>query len=406
MKSSPPKRHQAKGDAEAKLESLEFQGSAEPSLGVELELQILDKESGDLAPGAVRILQACREEDDLDGVSAELLQSMIEVKTDVCHNVADVREALVPRLRRVRNIARSLGYELALGGTHPFNKTSTSVVFPDERYERVQDRMAWLTYQIVVFGLHVHVGVPDGDTAISVISHLVQYLPHLLALSANSPFWQGVDTGLASTRAALFRLTPHAAVPHHFPRWNDFCKYVEVMRACRAIRNTKDIYWDIRPRPQIGTIEFRICDMPPTLSAVLGITALIRALVIDAQRVVRENPRRRRGDPRRYWIVPENKWLATRYGLQAECIRRPGGKPRQLAAELADLLERLEPIAREADDHAFLAALQPVEQYESGADRQRRLYREAGAWPPVIEDMKQRWAQEIDAAGGTPSPQR
>src|SRR5438445_1059678 len=383
-------------------EDLTFRPSAGPSLGVELELQILDRESGDLAPGAVRLLQACREEG-IDGVSAELLQSTIEVKTGVCDSVNEVRDTLVPNLRRVRNLAVSLGFDLALGGTDPFNRTSSGTVFPAERYQRVQDRMGWLTYQIVVFGLHVHVGMPDCDLAIGTINLLVQYLPHLLALSANSPFWQGVDTGLASTRSALFRLTPHAALPHYFPGWKEFRTYVDVMRACEAIQSTKDIYWDIRPRPVTGTIEFRICDMPATLAHVLGLTALIRCLVIASQRLLQDKPRLRRGDLRRYWIAVENKWLAGRYGLQAQCIRSPGGKRQPLAQDLAELFERLQPIAQEMDDYPFLAALQPLDRFQSGADRQRQLYRDAGNWKVVIDDMKGRLAQELDGAG-SPHP--
>jgi carboxylate-amine ligase len=380
------------------LEDLTFRPSSGPSLGVELEFQILDRDSGDLAPGAVRILPACAEEK-IEGVSAELLQSMIEVKTDVCQNVAEVRDTLLPRVRKVRNIAASLGFDLAMGGTHPFNRTSTSTVYPSQRYERVQERMAWLTYQIVVFGLHVHVGMPSGDLAIGVTNALVQYLPHLLALSASSPFWQGVDTGLASTRAALFRLTPHASVPHYFANWKDFRAYVEVMRACRAIRNTKDIYWDIRPRPQQGTIEFRICDMPASLTRTLALVAFIRCLCVLALRLLEEKPRLRRGDLRSYWIVPENKWLATRYGLEAQCIRTPGGKRQPLARDLEALLERLTPVAQGTGDAAFLAPLQPVERLETASDRHRRLYRETGDWKAVIDDMKGRLAQELEAGG-------
>jgi carboxylate-amine ligase len=383
---------------ESPLEDLTFRGSAEPTLGVELELQILDRESGDLAPGAVRILPVCAEEG-LEGVTAELLQSMIEVKTGVCRSVAEVRDSLVPRLRRVRTIASSLGFDLATGGTHPFNRTSTSTVSPGSRYQRVEKRMAWLTYQIVVFGLHVHVGVPSGDLAIGITNALIPYLPHLLAVSANSPFWQAVDTGLASARSALFRLTPHAGAPHHFAAWKDFCLYVETMRACAAIRNTKDIYWDIRPRPQQGTIEFRICDMPASLNVTLGLAALVRSMVIAARRLLEEKPRLRRGDLRRYWIVPENKWLAARHGLQAQCILTPGGKRQPLARGLAELLERLGPVAQEAGDYPFLAALQPPERFESGADRQRRLYRETGSWKAVIDDMKARLAQDLEAGG-------
>jgi carboxylate-amine ligase len=398
MTSSPRKTNDGpSSDTAASRENLTFRPSTGTSLGVELELQILDRESGDLAPGAVRLLQACREEH-ISGVSAELLQSMVEIKTDICRNVNEVRDSLVPGLRRVRTLAGSLGYDLGMGGTHPFNRTSSSTIFPSERYQRVEDRMAWLTYQIVVFGLHVHVGMPDGDLAIGTINLLVQYLPHLLALSANSPFWQGIDTGLASTRSALFRLTPHAALPHYFPGWKEFCAYVEVMRACEAIQSTKDIYWDIRPRPQTGTIEFRICDMPPTLAHVLGLAALIRCLVIASQRLLEDKPKLRRGDLRRYWIAVENKWLAGRYGLQAQCIRSPGGKRQPLARDLMELFERLTPIAQETGDYPFLAALEPLDHFESGADRQRHLYREAGNWRVVIEDMKGRLAQELDSA--------
>jgi glutamate---cysteine ligase / carboxylate-amine ligase len=302
-------------------------------------------------------------------------------------------------LRQVRTLAGSLGFDLGMGGTHPFNRTSGSTVFPTERYQRVEHRMAWLTYQIVVFGLHVHVGMPDGDLAIGTINLLVQYLPHLLALSANSPFWQGIDTGLASTRSALFRLTPHAALPHYFPGWKEFRTYVEVMRACEAIQSTKDIYWDIRPRPQTGTIEFRICDMPPSLAHVLGLTALIRCLVIASQRLLERKPKLRRGDLRSHWIAVENKWLAGRYGLRAQCIRSPGGKRQPLARDLMELFERLLPIAQEMNDHPFLADLEPLDHFESGADRQRRLYRDAGNWKVVIEDMKGRLAQELDSSG-------
>src|SRR5258706_1498251 len=180
---------------------------------------------------------------------------MIEVKTDVCQNVAEERAQLMPNLRRLSNIARSLGYDLAMAGTHPFHRTAGSVVYPAERYERIMDRLAWLTYQRVVFGLHVHVGVPSGDQAIGVINQLIQYLPHLLALSANSPFWQGVDTGLKSCRMALYGLLPQAGLPRYFRSWKEFRTFCQVMQACNAIRSFKDIYWDIRPRPDFGTIE-------------------------------------------------------------------------------------------------------------------------------------------------------
>lgn len=373
-------------------EEMAFNPSPQTTLGVELELQILDKETGDLVPGAVSLIKECQE-DGVPGISAELMQSMIEVKTGICADVAAVKEELQPRLRRVQNIASSLGYNLAMLGTHPFHRTNTSVVFPDERYERIQERLAWLTYQRVVFGLHIHVGVPNGDLAMGVMSLMVQHLPHLLALSANSPFWQGVDTGLKSCRSALYRLLPQAGVPGYFPRWKDFRNFCQVMTDAKAIQSFKDIYWDIRPRPDFGTIEFRVCDMPPSLAIALGIVALTRSLVINSLRLLAERPLLCRGDIRRHWIAVENKWLATRYGLGGIYIRSPSGKRRPLAQEVNDVIERILPIAKESNDHVFLNVFKPMDKYESGAARQRRLYRDHGNWKALIDDSVQRFPE-------------
>ncbi|MCC7424721.1 MAG: YbdK family carboxylate-amine ligase [Planctomycetaceae bacterium] len=379
-------------------ETLRFHPSARNTIGVELELQILDSVTGDLAPGSVRILKVC-EQEKVEGVSAELMQSMIEIKTGICANVVEARDQLLPVLRKVRNIAHSLGYQLALGGTHPFHRGTSAAVYPAERYERIQERLAWLTYQRVVFGLHVHVGMPGGDMAMGVISMLVRYLPHLLAASASSPFWHGEDTGLASSRSALYRMLPHSGVPMYFYNWKEFRNFYRVMKDTGAIHSTKDIYWDIRPCPSFGTIEFRVCDMPLTLSTVFGVTALIHCLTISAQRLLEDRPLLRRGDVRRHWMAVENLWLATRHGLKGMHIRTPSGKRRSLAQDLSELIERLMPIAEETGDAAFLKALRPGEQPETGADRLRRIFRETGDWKAVTTDMTQRWSKELQPAG-------
>ena len=377
---------------------LAFHPSGTPTIGVELELMVLDPQTTDLSSGAMQILTGC-ENDELvrHHISAELMQSMIEVKTGVCQNVAEVEAGLLPVLRRLRNIARSVGHDLAMGGTHPFHRASQSALFPNERYDRIYDRLAYMIHQRVVFGLHVHIGVPSGDTAIGLINLLVQHLPHLLAVSANSPFWQGVDSGLASCRSALFGSLPYAGVPRYFPGWKEYCTFFQVMRDCGAIESTRDIYWDIRPRPELGTIEFRVCDVPSTLALTLSLVALIRSLVVATQRLLEEKPHLRRGDLRRNWIAVENKWLATRYGLDAMYIRTPGGKRRPLKEDLHDLIDRLLPIARENGDDHHLSALLPIEAFESGADRQRRIYRDSGQWRDLITDMEERLSQELDS---------
>lgn len=373
-----------------------FHPSSEPLVGVEIELQILDRESRDLAPGAVRILKAC-EEAKVEGVSAELMQSMLEVKTGVCRTVDEVREQLMARTRIVRNITSSLGYELAMGGTHPFHRTTTDSIYPAERYEKILDRLAWLTYQRIMFGLHVHVGVPSGDMAIGAINLLMQYVPHLIAASASSPFWQGVDTGLASSRIALYRLLPHAGLPLYFSNWKDFRNYCKVMMDCQTISSFKDIYWDIRPRPDLGTIEFRICDVPLTITETLRLVALVRSLTVAGLRLLADKPRLVRGDIKRHWIAVENKWLATRYGLQAIYIRTPSGKRRPLVKDLSDLIERVMPIAKETGDDKYLAALNPVAKLETGADRQRKHFRDSGNWKSLVDYMALQLLQDLEA---------
>lgn len=388
-------------DALPKVDELAFHPSPESFMGVEIELQILDRDTGDLAPGAVPILKMC-EQEKVEGAAAELMQSMIEVKTGICKTVDEVRDQLFTRTRKVRNIASSLGYELAMGSTHPFHRTGNSTVFPGERYERIRDRLAWLTSQRVMFGLHVHVGMPTGDMAIGAINLLMQYVPHLIAASASSPFWQGVDTGLASSRIALYRLLPHAGLPLYFSTWKDFRSYCKVMKDCNTIESFKDIYWDIRPRPDFGTIEFRICDIPLTITEVLRLVALIRALSVFGLRLLAERPRLRRGDIKRHWIAVENKWLATRYGLQAMYIRTPSGKRRLLAQDLADLIERLMPIAKENGDDKYLAQLQPVAKIETGSDRERHHYREKGNWKGLTDWMVAQLLQDLENAQPKP----
>jgi carboxylate-amine ligase len=384
-----------RGHRPARFDETHFRGSPEMTLGVELELQILDRDSGDLVPGAQRVLDACHE-DGIEGVDGEFLLSMIEVRTGICQDVVAVRDDLFSTLKRARNIATSLGFDLALGGTHPFARPSASAVSPDPRYQRIRKRQAWLAYQEATFGVHVHISVPDGEMAIGLINHLVQYLPHLLGLSANSPFWQGIDTGFASSRAMMFRPSPQAGMPPQFSSWKDFCEYGQILYDCGAIEATKDLHWDIRPRPAMGTIEIRILDTPASLGCLLGVTALARALVAEGIRLLTERPELIPGDWRKFALATENRWSAARFGLQAQCVREPGKPSVVLAEDVREMIARLGPVARNLGDAVFFGAL--AYGGESGAERQRRIYRQAGDWEPVIENMKISWAAELQAA--------
>jgi carboxylate-amine ligase len=388
---------QSEQDSPQPFEDLTFQPS-EPTIGVELELQILERETGEPAPGAMRILGAC-EDEGIEGVSGELYLSMLEVKTGICHSVEEARESLLPLMRRVGNIAGSLGYDLVMAGTHPFGRPRMSAIFPAKRYQRMQKLQGWLAYQEPIYGLHVHVGVPSAEAALGTINLLVPYLPHLAALSANSPFWQGIDTGYCSARLSVFRPSAHGGLPKHFESWDAFGVYCETMHACGAMGATKDIHWDIRPRPGLGTIEVRICDTPSSLAGTFALTALIRALVVDAVKQLAQQPQLGQGDERSFWLAQQNRWLASRYGLKARCLIHPGGEQVRLAEDTAQLIDRLLPAARELGDESFLSAFQPLDAFESGADRQRRVYRQAGRWQAVIDDLKKRWHHDLEPSG-------
>jgi glutamate---cysteine ligase / carboxylate-amine ligase len=385
------------------LEDLTFHGGSETTLGVEIELQILDRQTGELAPGATRILQACQDEK-IDGVTGEFLLSMLEVKTDVCRNTTEVRDTLAPRLRHVHNVTQTLGFDLSIGGTHPAARASMSAVFPGERYQRMQKHQGWLAYQEACYGLHVHVGVPDGERAVGVINQLAEYLPHLIGLSANSPFWQGVDTTFASMRMRMFRPTANSGLTPRFETWDDFLHYSKTMHAAGLISGTKDLYWDLRPKPAFGTIEFRIFDAPPTLTQILGLTSLARCLVTHALARLDDDPDCGRGDQDRFWLANENRWLAARYGLQAACVRGPNEERRTLADDAAQLLAELRPTAEAIGELQFLRLLEPVDQLDTGAERQRRIYRQTGQWKPIVDDAQKRWRQDLEQHAAAAKP--
>src|SRR5262245_21709185 len=296
-----------------------FHGSPHPSLGVELELQIVDRESGELVPGAEHILDVCKEEK-VTGVGAEFLLSMIEAKTGICQNTSDVEASLIPLLRRLKNTAHAVGYGLAVGGTHPFSRGCKNAVSPGDRYHRMRRLHGWLAYQEAIFGLHVHVGVPDAEQALGVMNMLVALLPHLLALSANSPFWEGLDSEFASARVARFHPSPHAGMPMYFSDWRKFSYYFDVMSRSRIYSSFKDLHWDLRPRPDFGTLEFRIFDAPGSILDLLSLVSLVRCLVISARRQLEANPKLGQCGPDTIWPAAENTYGSAALGLHAVCM--------------------------------------------------------------------------------------
>ena len=234
-----------------------FNGSPGPTLGVELELQIIDPETKNLVSGAGEIIERSRDE---QHVKPELIQSTIELNTDICQNVADVRRELSERIARLLAVCDDLGYEVACAGTHPFAAWSQQQVTPKDRYQMLMDRCQWPARRLMIFGLHVHVGVENGEKAIAVFDSLSTYLPHLLALSASSPFFDSHDTGLASCRAKIFESLPTAGLPYRLLNWAEFQRLMITLVNSKTIETIREIWWDVRPHPDFGTVEIRMCD--------------------------------------------------------------------------------------------------------------------------------------------------
>ena len=317
-----------------------FNGSPNPTLGVELELQVLDPETKNLVSGAPRIID--RAQDDAH-VKPELIQSTVELNTNVCPNVAAVRIELSERIRQLLATCDELGYEIASVGTHPFAEWPEQEVTPKNRYRRLVDRCQWPARRLMIFGLHVHVGVQSGEKAIAVFNSLTTYLPHLLALSASSPFFNGVDTGLASCRVKVFESLPTAGLPYRLLNWAEFQRLMITLVNAKAIESIREVWWDVRPHPDFGTVEVRICDGLPTLDEVIAMTAMIQALVVWLGDQYDEGTYL---PLQRYWIVRENKWRAARWAVDAEIIVDEDGGLERLSDLIEKLLGLLGPVAR------------------------------------------------------------
>jgi carboxylate-amine ligase len=253
-----------------------------------------------------------------------------------------------------------------------------------ERYHRLLERMQWAARRLLIFGLHVHVGAPDGETAIQVVNHLEPWLPHLLALTASSPLWQGRDTGLASTRIKIFESLPTAGLPYRHHNWHEFEQLLEALIRAQTVESIRETWWDVRPHPHFGTVEVRICDMPPTLADSVAIAALIQALVVHLQREVAEGASVRLPHNR---IVRENKWRATRWSTRGSTIVDEEGKLEPISESITKLLEKLRPVFTELGSEAEVARLEHLTHEGPSYARQRAVHEKAGDLKAVVDSL-------------------
>lgn len=371
---------------------ISFQKSPRPTLGVEVEIQLIDQKTKDLTPGALPILQEASKYPQLRAKS-EFSQAMVEINTNICETVAQVGDDLKKQIELLRNIARAQGVEIAVSGTHPFQAWWERTIYPSERYQRILEKYQWLARRLTIFGLHVHVGVQDGDRAIALINALINYIPHLLALSASSPFWGGRDTGLSSARPAIFESLPMGGLPYFFVDWKEFQKYFDTMVSTNAIHSIHDIYWDIRPHFNFGTVEVRICDGLSTLRETLALVALIQCLVVWLDNQYEKGTRSRQIHMPRYWVAPENKWQAIRYGLDGDVIVQEGNERRLLKEEVIRLRQELIPIAQSLKCEKELSFVEDILKNGTSTVRQRRVFTEKQSLVAVVENLIEEFKQ-------------
>jgi carboxylate-amine ligase len=340
------------------------------SIGVEEEFQLLSAESYELVSRFDEVAEAAGDK----RVKPELLQSVLEVATSVARDVEEAMEETRGLRVRLRDAAAEGGTLIASAGTHPFSRWEHQDVTDAPRYAGLIEKMQWVAEREVIFGLHVHVGVRSGDEAISVVNALRTWLPELLALSANSPFWHGRDTGLASTRSKVFDSFPRSGLPPAFSSFEEFELLVERAIKTGSFTDYTYIWWDLRPHPRLGTVEVRVCDAQTRIEAVEALVALVQSLVATlAERHEREGAL----PIEPVTLVAENKWRAARYGLDADLIWLERDEERPAREAVRHLLELAEPAARRLGCTAQLERVEEVLRRGTGADEQRRVQAES-----------------------------
>ncbi len=349
-------------------------GKSDPyTLGVEEEYMLLDSETFDLVQHIDTVLAAVQGHELEPRINSELMQSVLEIATPVCHTPADVRDQLVQLRGYVIGVARDQGLRVGSAGTHPYSLFERQRITAKDRYRALVDQMQYIARRELIFGLHVHVAVNDAEKAIQVVNGLIGHLAELVALSSNSPFWRGEPTGLASSRHMVFAAFPRSGPP---PRFRDYADYAEVvgqLERTGCIADYTHIWWDIRLHPRLGTIEIRICDAVTQLDDVVAITAFCQALVkhyserFDAGEEIPSFHR---------ILTTENKWLAARYGLEAPVMDLVTGRRNRLsvAQVIRRTLKLVEPHARELGSEAELAGIEQILRRGNGADRQLRVF--------------------------------
>lgn len=378
--------------------TIPFAHSARSTLGIEWELAIIDPATRDLVAAGPSILDAARSArpDLAERLSGELLENTVEVQTGVHTNVPAALRDLRDVAGAVDAAARDQGLRLISAGTHPFADPLAQTVTASERYDRLIERTRWWGRAMLIYGIHVHVGIDRADAVFPALHGVLDALPLFLAPSASSPWWHGVDTGYASNRTMMFQQLPTAGLPPVIPDWKTYEQYMDDLTRTGTLVSPTENRWDVRPAPHFGTLELRICDAVPTLEEIGWIAALSQCLVdrLVTGHIAHDDP----ADRLRPWHVRENKWRAARYGVDANIITSADGRVRPLREALDALVTELEPTAARLGCTPELTSVRAYAAEGNPAERLRRAARGPSGLSSAVDMLVDELARSLHGA--------
>jgi len=354
------------------------------TIGVEEEFQIIDPETLELRSHVVQLISSAAARGVGDLVKQEMHQSIVETGTKICENVSELRLEMHRTRSELVLAAESTGLRVAAAGTHPFSSWIDQVISPGERYQNIVEEMGQLARSLLIFGMHIHVAMPDKQTTIDMMNMVRYFLPHLLALSTSSPFWMGRNTGLKSFRTTVFRRFPRTGIPEVFESWSEYENFINLLVKLNCIDTGKKIWWDVRPHPTYGTLEFRMFDTATRVEEAVAIAALTQAIVVKLHRLYTHNQSWR---IYRRALIEENKWRAARYGIEGKLIDFGREAEVPMRELMLELMEFIDDVVDDLGSRSSVEYIHTILNEGTSAERQLRVYQQTGDLKEVVRHL-------------------
>ena len=361
------------------------------TLGIEEEFQIVDPQTRELKSHVSEILEEGRmilgEQ-----VKPEMIQAQIEVGTGVCRNIEEARKDIMNLRAIVSSLARKNNLAIVAASTHPISQWKEQKIYDDPHYTLLIEELQMVARSLLIFGLHVHVGIADRDRQVHIMNAARYFLPHVLALSTSSPFWLGVNSGLKSYRSEVFKKFPRTDIPDHFDSYSSFQRYVDLLLKTNSISNPKKIWWDVRMHPNFPTLEFRVCDIPTRVDDTIALAALFQAIVCKLDRLIEKNLGFRLY---RRMLIQENKWRAVRYGLEGNMI--DFGKQKEVPTRdlIRELLEFVDDVLDDLGSRKEVEHVHTILERGTSADEQLQVFTQTNELKAVVDRLMERTIENV-----------